>query len=1591
MFSNIYRYEATPENMNFVTTFWDSPTTRIGPTPDDCFGDDTTAPKRLGLAAGVRRQFNPLTGDYESIPVYHQLLDYDPAGQRGVHMSVARYGGRSDMYGGRDPVNNAGISSRDRTYICCGLPLDHPGCFMDTYSATTADSVPYTYGLGKDFWKVLVDILSRRGLSADDQKRLFEKAVRNSLKRGTGWIDQSLYDDLHAKIQKLETVLTPLLVDSGFKVAKELGRPGANAQSVIQIIYSSLSTGGLKAIQDMFTLIAEYNRYRCNGKSVHDLPRSPSEWLAFVIQDLFRLTAEQEITEAIGTIPDAQLRISRSLIDALPKFGSVAAARGSPIDMFSPAVTKDVMQLDFVPPPAPAGPLAPGGGGGGGGAGIAPKKAAGGGGAAPPPPPSPGPPSPASIPGASPPSTPGASPPASPVPSPKVAPPPPSPKAPSLPKATPPPSSGSLSPPASPGLPKVPAIPDPFQQSLAKLAVDFERLRDAADPKLTPLVLDDSDEDRQRVRGLLSVVQKLNTKDVPYVVGGWLQVVEGRLTAMTELYSEVHNFLLAFADERIDRLRELVREKGIVESRLTPEQTDIIGWLNAGATAKDRVALRLDSISREYERLLDVIPRELSTPRDSTAFAGMVANFSSSGISTKAFQDLKEKVRSESGTFKDLITSLEKAPPKAAAPPAAPGKGKEEEEAAAAGGGSGGATPAPSPAPVLVVPGSETPTLPSEEEEDEVPVGVTSVKQAVAQKRATDLVKDKESVDAMIAKVDTDPLDQYPEDSQVLLGATKNLVDATDKFGGAIVAADAKIPVPVYEQLALAFDKTVADTNSVVKNVTDSNGILNPLRTKFIIDLAQDVSNIINALPPDIRIKRASEDFLLPKNEDPYVWPSNASSGVYGDVGRYLTQCLSTVLSMTSYADLMGQLKFRIEKFGKLIPTPNLTKKSVQDGLRDYNDAVRNIEQRDASRIFLLSPKGRDWLQRARDELKTLLPPGSPGDAGGLPPVPDFPEPGDLPGAGDGGGSSDAGGDEGGGSGASEGGDGATGGDAVVKTDPDAPMTVTRKRTGTLTADQRANLTLLKSVFNLLGITDYSRWASSSGVKIEDKYFPWKDDVTGPEFDFAKFNKNVLEFFLLNLRGPVEGGVGDDFSNKPRDNVAAVAFPRFTSSQEKFLFFENIGTQAGKSGRDPIHPPAEQIGLVKRKFVNGDAKWVLNTQWDFNAIETDDNNVLSFPSRTQDFLFLNVGRIWASFITIVLEMTDETPKLTPYRGDLEPVSTWSLTNYMMYDDVLLPARRIGLAVGRGAVWTTSRKFLREDVNVNAINSSMAIGELTQEEESTTTLIEAYNTIPEDVHIYPDGIDKADIRRADTMLKQIGDTLRHINEKQLYVRLNEDNEVISIDLEMTVQKNLIKPIMLCFQLVLLRLGQLKLAEQTGVALLKSDAIQFNEIASLGLAKFAKDVISVQSLIDIGVLVRSKAWEPSTDKVEEHLRTSAGFSTGVSGKRYMFIDRSKISIDEQLALLSRWGAFAELLSMILDNKGDPNDYAMRNLAAEVSRPWRKQFVAAEGAVFLTAEDLKSVIDSMDWSFGDEEPPKSAVIEQRDDLADIAEWGE
>jgi hypothetical protein len=1535
MFSNIYRYEATTENMNFVRTFWDAPTGRVGSTgvPDDCFGDDTTAPMRLKPTTGVRNQFNPITGDYESVPVYHQLLDYDPSGHRGVHMPVAKYGGRADMYGGRDPVNNAGIESKTRTYICCGLPRDHPGCFIDTYSATTGESVPYTYGLGKDHWRTVKGIIDDRTLNNEQRVARLATTLRASLKRGTGWMDQSLYDDLHERISALNEEVSNAFANCVNSTIPEIARPLSTPQSIVQVMYANLLTS-MPRIQIMFTLIAEYNRYRCNGASVKELPQSASEWMRFVIQKVLRLDDVTGFELVFGGALDPVIKGKvRGLIDALPGFGSVAAAsaakRGT--NVFSPEVTKDFMHPQghgaAAPPPVPAGPIvgppppvvkkaAGGAPPPGPGPKLVPKKAAGGAPPVPPPPPGPGPKKAAGGGGG--------------------APPPPAPK-----KAA---GGGAPVPPPSPPKKAAGKVIDN-----SALITQFQTLALAAtvNGKAVPALslidpaVDTADTKEAKIYKMTIILTILMGMDPSTDVSvlSWLLKVSEVASAAHDALRILRIYRGKLNASSVKSLRDEMIAKNFKPETLSDgplrEMAERVLADNASITEAFLQAYE-DYAVNNYNDIRRTIEPTL---RKTSGFNVEEARMQT--LVRPPDDRIPRALTQASGLFDLLKTMVQ------AAPAPAPGPAPAPAPAPGPGDGTGGLPPVPVPSPVILPPapspapspGPATPVLPRREEEVEsLLVTLTDLQLLINEKRAA------------VTALDT--FEGYPDNSNILVHVAEELLKKTEELGKTIRDADPAIPDDVYQQLLLAFNKVSRDTTNVVRNVTDgTNGIMILGTTKDTIDNVKGLASILESLAPAALFQPVSDAaLLLPKTRDPAHW--DASKGdTYAAVLEYAKKFRDDLLNLENYSRAIDYGTGTVAALLTSVKKKGLTVGSVQKALATYESNMDRLPLWSASNIFLLTADGQNWLAEALATAQNIPGPALPPSAPASP------------------------------------------GPVIVKTEPedtdaeaDVELPAGPPREGILTSQQRQTLQTLKSVFGLLGQTDITKWETIGGgggapIKLGD-YFPWTKN--GNDFNFSDFNEKILKPFLQVLRN-----VNDDTATEDAvaDNLIAV-FPSFTVAQYRYLFDKKA---EGSQGRAARYSPAQQIGLIVPIPVagGGDLQWRLITQWG----DKEDTGVMVLPNETPELL-QGVGRLWANFIAMILQMTDETPAVPALRATRggqriaeKPIKSWSIVEYATLQDVVDAAKKISDEVGKGnSNWAEAlTKGTFPSGKLTVVNAAISV---------PATLIEGFNAIPEDIIIYPEGIDKADIGRAGEMLKKISVSLRRIEQKQFYVRFNDDNEVASIDFDRTVHKNLIKPIMLSFQLALLRLGQEHLAKQTSVALLKSDAVQFNEIASMGMNKFTRDVISVQALLHIGVLVRSKEWNMSTGRLEEHLRTSAGLSTNISGKRFMFVDTRKLSIGEQIALLHRWGAFAELLSVILERKWDPEDYSLRALAAEASKLWRKSgatFDELRESLFLTAEELRSVIDSMDWSFGDDGDSINAKqITEKDDLTEIAEWG-
>lgn len=235
----------------------------------DCF-QTAPPPKVLRAALGRRTDRDPVTGETRTRSVMRPRYEYDQADARGIRLPTG-YGMtmRPDKYMDRDPINNAGIVGDH--YVCCGEHISHPGCLIDTYSATNANSSPYRIDGGAK-WNPYAHI-------ADAQT--FRTAWMGTLRRGTAWLDRAYYDALHEKIQTLaEQVADPL-----WTVFSRLDAHKAKWPALAFV--AMMGAGGMNTLVRLYTTVAQYNQYRCNGR-LSGLPGNAHEWIAFFIERLVK-------------------------------------------------------------------------------------------------------------------------------------------------------------------------------------------------------------------------------------------------------------------------------------------------------------------------------------------------------------------------------------------------------------------------------------------------------------------------------------------------------------------------------------------------------------------------------------------------------------------------------------------------------------------------------------------------------------------------------------------------------------------------------------------------------------------------------------------------------------------------------------------------------------------------------------------------------------------------------------------------------------------------------------------------------------------------------------------------------------------------------------------------------------------------------------------------------------------------------------------------------------------------------------------------------------------------------------------------------
>jgi len=286
------------DDFKFLADFWKDTTSavdgRTGILPElgpDCFGSDVNQRlrmKRVILTVGD----DPITGaNGEKRVIVRPVLQNDPASGRGVSKALVQTG-RPDVGTDRDPVNDAGIYNGH--YVCCNAPLNDPGCFFDVYDRATTKSKSYKIGDRKRFRPYDVGgSLFGKYTNAGQLPDQAEASVKSdladlfylSIRRGTAWINMDFYDKLHTRISQVAKQISPLITVAFTDAVIGFARNQVTARDVIL----SLPAHMLNGLVIVYTLVAEYNRYRCMGRSMGEVPQTPADWIRYIDRELVRI------------------------------------------------------------------------------------------------------------------------------------------------------------------------------------------------------------------------------------------------------------------------------------------------------------------------------------------------------------------------------------------------------------------------------------------------------------------------------------------------------------------------------------------------------------------------------------------------------------------------------------------------------------------------------------------------------------------------------------------------------------------------------------------------------------------------------------------------------------------------------------------------------------------------------------------------------------------------------------------------------------------------------------------------------------------------------------------------------------------------------------------------------------------------------------------------------------------------------------------------------------------------------------------------------------------------------------------------------
>lgn len=169
--------------------------------------------------------------------------------------------------GGRDPANNWGLiqqtSKRDSSIVvrevwaCCGLPRDHPGCWIHTEKYKIE---PYRAINSFALWRYVIE---------NDWNSITNNLWNYPTTKGTMWKDESKYNALHKEIQTIKS--NQRLIDEYITVLRESYEEKANEDDPVNVPldpFGKLSPVAKQQLEKLCALQNEYNAIQCGARTM---------------------------------------------------------------------------------------------------------------------------------------------------------------------------------------------------------------------------------------------------------------------------------------------------------------------------------------------------------------------------------------------------------------------------------------------------------------------------------------------------------------------------------------------------------------------------------------------------------------------------------------------------------------------------------------------------------------------------------------------------------------------------------------------------------------------------------------------------------------------------------------------------------------------------------------------------------------------------------------------------------------------------------------------------------------------------------------------------------------------------------------------------------------------------------------------------------------------------------------------------------------------------------------------------------------------------------------------------------------------------